>query len=51
VGTLASPLRREHPHREQAEEDCQSDPGTVTVKRAHSLAPLGKRTPAGTVAR
>ena len=37
VRTPAAALRGERPHREQAEENYQGNPGTVTVKRAPSL--------------
>ena len=42
--TPAAALRGQHPQREQGEEDHQSDRGTVTVKRGHSL--LGRVGPA-----
>src|SRR6516165_11215629 len=42
--TPAAALRGQHPQREQSEEDHQSDRGTVTVKRGHSL--LGRVGPA-----
>jgi hypothetical protein len=35
--TPAAALRGKRPHREQAEENYQGNPGTVTVKRAPSL--------------